>query len=273
MRTGPLASAWRKFDRGEEHREALEAEVTGLAQPTGDRIPVDVDLQWNGHTVFKGKFMDKGIALVRLTEDVPQLGASFPLILGDAIQNYRAALDHLTWALVKRFNHRLSTRAARDVQFPMHNTARLFDQEKARRTPGVPDRPHRAIMKRYQPYRRGHRAQGMRWIRTLSITDKHRVVPVAFLAPDDINCTYTVGPGLWLTGSEILIDRPIPLNAKTPISRLDLLARPEARQRAVYVEGTLSLRPVIRGRADALGAVNLISTVVKEVLTAFDPLV
>jgi hypothetical protein len=272
MRTGPLASAWRKFDRGECHREALESELTSLADPARNRLFVHVDAQWEGKTIVRGQLWDRGVGIARFSDDVPRLSDDFPLILGDAVQSYRACLDHLVWALVKRFRVRLTPTQARRVQFPMHNSAREFEKMKADRTPGIPESPYRTLLKRYQPYRRGYRAQAIRWLRMLSETDEHRVVPVTVLSPDVINCTYTVGPGVWLRDTKLLIDRPVPFNPHTPFARLNLVAEPHTRVRAVQVEGNVSVLPVIYGRADALGAVNMIGTVVKEILSAFEEL-
>lgn len=166
---------------------------------------------------------------------MPHLREDFPVILGDAIGNYRAALDHLTWALVKRFKAPLTVKQARAVQFPMHNSAGDFEAQKARRTPGLPDTPHRAIMKGYQPYRRGYGPRGIRWIRSLADVDKHRAVPVTVLAPHGISYTYSVNPGIGIIRVEHLSKGPVPLDPGTPIDKVILVREPNVRECVVEV--------------------------------------
>jgi hypothetical protein len=170
-------SARRKWARAEEYREMLEADFLQFGQSGPG------SLQFDRSTDQVQGSMKLLTFTVRFGSDAPNLSEDFPMILGDAVHNYRGALDHLTWELVRRFSTRLSPSDARKVQFPMHNNAKDFDNWKERRTPGVPDKPHRALLKRYQPYRSGDGPKAVRWLRRLSDHDKHRDLIPTVVAP------------------------------------------------------------------------------------------
>jgi len=117
---------------------------------------------------------------------VIEVREDWPLILGDAIQNFRAALDYLMYQFAIVYLGRVPTVAeAKNIQFP--------EIRKLKQIPG-----HRFLqyirpvdldqMKLFQPYRRRHRRKKLEfhplpWLIRMSNIDKHRRLHVIVVAP------------------------------------------------------------------------------------------
>ena len=88
----PLYSARQKIERAAEHLELLRAE--GDAFLRGDNLSIrsENNLNERGPRIWCRYFVDK-------FTDPP---AHWPLLAGDVVQNFAAALDHAAWALVVR---------------------------------------------------------------------------------------------------------------------------------------------------------------------------
>jgi hypothetical protein len=108
-----------------------------------------------------------------------------PLILGDALQDYRAALDHLAWQLVTRKG---MPNRPQDVYFPINDDGTKFDADFDRKMPAVSDAV-KSIVREHQPYRNGTQAhEHPLWtLHDWNRTDKHRTIPVVLLSPSKIN--------------------------------------------------------------------------------------
>jgi hypothetical protein len=120
---------------------------------------------------------------VRIERPLP---VEWSLIVGDFVQNLRAALDHLAWQLVRANGHS----PGRGTAFP------IFDSKPSRKS-RHPDRQRwnanvagmhpRAIwlIEAVQPYNGpdGARAHTLAALRRLSNEDKHRVLLPRFVAP------------------------------------------------------------------------------------------
>jgi hypothetical protein len=114
----------------------------------------------------------------------PDLPESFPARFGDAVQNYRAALDHLAWQLVKHGSTPKPKNPAA-VQFPIYTRESDFRAKLATRLPGVskaPGGPCDFIHFAHE-YRRG-KAQNalLLLLAKLSNDDKHRTLHTAVAA-------------------------------------------------------------------------------------------
>jgi hypothetical protein len=165
MRWQPLESSWAKFHRAGTHLDALEHEFRRAIGEPHETFAVEREIK-DRHVV------------IRITH-IPQFRDA-GMLLGDAVGNYRAALDHLVWDLVQLGSKpKLGREEATKVQFPMARSFASFAAQRQQRAPGVGDEQW-AIIREYQPYKRGHRGHAMLWLRRLSDTDKHRyVVPAA----------------------------------------------------------------------------------------------
>lgn len=114
----------------------------------------------------------------------------FAAVIGDCVQNFRSALDHLTFALAEKHSGSLSKEDARACQFPVvgdetkkgqtgAGPAMFRDQAIARDIKGLSPAAQ-TIIEGLQPYQLGanFRAHPL-WVLTeLSNTDKHRFIHV-----------------------------------------------------------------------------------------------
>ena len=99
------------------------------------------------------------------------------LALGDSVACFRAALDHIAWALVTAAG---DPKNPRSVYFPVALTREKFLEEVPRKLPGV-DPVARFIVERFQPYTHGEGAptHPFRMLDDWAQEDKHRQLPVA----------------------------------------------------------------------------------------------
>ena len=252
MNLDPLASSWAKFHRAGTHLDALNAEMA--------RISDDPEA-----FVFERQFNGQEAALV--VTRVPDLREA-GLILGDAVNCYRAALDHLVWDLVKMGTHpTLTDQQAKQVQFPFAQSTTDFANptHRTRRAPGIDDTEWR-IIRSYQPYRRDDRGRAMRRLRDLSDTDKHRYIYPAFFAPVDfrgnVRFTNCAASGIWMRRPQ----RPLDVGVK--LARVRIVdAAPD---RDVQFESQFTLQPSL-GRGVPLGpALSAIRAAVLGVLSAIE---
>jgi hypothetical protein len=155
----------------------------------------------------------------KLAAPSPGLG----LIVGDYVQNLRAALDHLAFEMVRR-GSKWSRAVERVVQFPIYSIGNsrkprnkgplTFANQVGKKVPGIPT-DQRALIDRYQPYHRGkwHLAT----LAELSNQDKHRVItPVALFATNLQRRHLGVTKGTILDWN-ILLPEGRPVNQRTPL--------------------------------------------------------
>jgi len=136
------------------------------AKPAGSRDP----RPWFVYTLSLG-------------EGVPVLDASIGLLLGEVIQNFRSALDHLAWAMVPPSTRNgLSAAARRRIYFPVARNRQNFWGSI---NTWLPDTSfeQRALIECYQPYRRTPKGRLIRRLRNLSDIDKHRIIIPAVALP------------------------------------------------------------------------------------------
>jgi hypothetical protein len=108
----------------------------------------------------------------------PDLPDSFAARFGDAIQNYRSALDHVAWQLVKHGKTPNPPDPHR-VQFPIYPSQPKFKRELATRLPGVDRRPGGPceFIEHCHGYKRGQaRNATLTQLARLSNDDKHRTL-------------------------------------------------------------------------------------------------
>lgn len=246
----PLASSWAKFHRAGTHLDCLNAKMRQIAD---DPEAVTVERQFKGQEAF---------LVVTRVPDLREAG----LIMGDAVNCYRAALDHLVWDLVKMGTHAaLTPEQAKQVQFPFAPSPTDFLNQRSRRAPGIADAEWRLI-RGYQPYRSDNRGRTMRRLRDLSDTDKHRYIYPAFIAPVDfrgnvrlINCAANA---IWMRRPRRALDVGVKL---VRVRLTDVTP-----ERDVQIESRLTLQPSLSG-AVALGpALGAIRETVLDVLTRFE---
>jgi len=231
--------------------------------PKTHPVPIKADIEITG---------DAAVAMVH-PASVPLVRDDCGLTLGDVVQNFRASLDHLAWDLVwDQVKAAGAPRPKRpqDIYFPMAKNFKTWTTGVNAKLPGVPD-DQRAVIRRYQPYRRGRGPRAMRWLRDLSDRDKHRVtVPVArSMLPQP----YAGVESNWrVSFLQFLVKRPVVnLTIKTPLLRIDLVRPPGVTGDChVNVQGEFPVQPALRrGRPVMVVMVDIRDTVL-EILTTFD---
>jgi hypothetical protein len=172
--TPAFNDAWLKWGWATAYGEVLKAE----AQEAFDEI------KGNGQVTATARYYPKRHCFIIAAEKVPSLPARLSLILGDVVQGYRSALDHVAWELVHRGSARkLSPKAENLVGFPIAYDGPWFNKKLATMLPGV-GRAEIAKVRRYQPYLRGHRNRHpLTVLQKLSNDDKHRNIQPVLVVP------------------------------------------------------------------------------------------
>ena len=159
----PLASATLKLKRANLHAGTLKRETRRF-------------LNAHEKPTFRGQFeanFTRYVVYVRT--GYPDPPDSFAVIFGDAIHNYRSALDHLAWQLVKHGNQPRPARP-QDVQFPIYDLKRTFEKNVGRRLPGANGDAIEFIKSRNAHPRWNSRHNVLRHLARWTNDDKHRNV-------------------------------------------------------------------------------------------------
>jgi hypothetical protein len=164
-------SHWAKWDRGKEHFESLERELVAFLQPDCYEITYEVEVETERESFLQGVARRR----VNFKRDLPlfRLG----VLVGDVIQNLRASLDHVIYAIsysrdADAFRHDRST------EFPICDSADTFNRTSHRHEiRGLPEEAQR-IVERHQPYHNptGLTADPLWALREMSNVDKHRTI-------------------------------------------------------------------------------------------------
>jgi hypothetical protein len=161
-------SWWLKVDRAEQHHHVIEAELKTFTQTDPLTLRSKHNLEGTEQTL-------RFIYSVEALKTPPE---SWAFVFGDAVQNLRAALDHVVWALVvKRKGAKFADRHARKINFPIADDLARFPRarlaEIGLRAPAI------TIIQNAQPYIRQQnapRADALWLLQALSNVDKHRLL-------------------------------------------------------------------------------------------------
>jgi hypothetical protein len=183
-------SAWFKWLGAIVHTQTLQADIDARR---GDR---NADPVRAFHTEYHPK--RHGFAVI--VDDVAPMSLSWCLLLGDIASNYRAAVEHLAWALVSRGRTppgtgKLTRKQENAVSFPIYQKRSEFNGALPGKLPGV-RRADRAKVRRRQPYHYGARTRArhaLALLASINNADKHRTVQPLWAFPTrvDIEVTHT----------------------------------------------------------------------------------
>ena len=268
-------SAWRKLERGDEHLKTLEGYIDAANEAASENpgtLKPDMKEQpgpliWSRGTTWRRY----KCTVIFMADFATTLDDSYNLVLGDAIHNYRQALDHLVWRLVNLHRSRNFDRSK--VQWPDHRSAESFEDWQDTRTPGVPDKPQRAILKRYQPYRRGHNPYIVGWLNFLARRDKHREVTPTVVTNLGGTLRYDFTKGV-----EVQDQRDIPfekLEPNTPIAEIDIAAPADMAKFDVKVHAEIQSATHVRrySREEPVHALlEAFSALIRDLLDEFEAL-
>lgn len=159
----PLDDARAKLDRAKFHAEALRADIRDAGQGEPYKIPVREEFD-----------QDTGTLYVRVDRNTARPEV-WGLLIGDALHNYRSALDHGWWQLACHHLERVPTEEeAKQIQFPILRPGGTWDPGNHRRWVG---KPATTFAGQLQPDKRGYAADvihPLAALRRFSNVDKHR---------------------------------------------------------------------------------------------------
>ena len=192
---GPMSefdTAWRKW-----HWAGIHAQQLRECFPGGSTAHPFMD------ATLTSEYHPKRHCIILRVVTAEPFPAEWSLRLGDVVGNYRAALDHLAWAVVMRGSEaeRLSVAAERKVYFPIALDAPDFSRRAKSNLPGV-RRVDLAIIRRYQPYQRGARNLERHVLTVLndcSNVDKHRALQATPALPAASEVTFTSTEDCYIT--------------------------------------------------------------------------
>lgn len=170
---GALDGSWAKLERAKRHVDDLRGEI----RKAGDDKPYIIDLRSEYHPDTR--------SVVFYAERLPKIPDDCGLIIGDAIHNFRCALDHLWWQLaIKHLGREPTDKEAGAIQFPIFST----DKWEGHRYLSHINPTDAALVKPFQPYRPRYDLEGVNPLEVLadlSNTDKHRTIPVVVIRPHE----------------------------------------------------------------------------------------
>jgi hypothetical protein len=266
--SGPsLDGVWAKYERGVSHLHAFDKELDGVLG-AGKRQEIPLDGQVERESALTLTLYWKLGTLPKIEE------SDCSVIAGDALLNFRSALDQLAWIMVKRKGRfsSLNKRAKEGIQFPLARSAKTFKRAMDRNLPGIGlDTDLGMLVRRHQPYRRGLRSQAMRALRDLTNRDKHRLLISANWHPNEVDFK------LHHAGWSLLEMKPLfggnkrPLKSGAPIMRATV-TRVSMNAANVDLKGTGTLLPGVSGGWNAVLVLAAVRQTTKKLIEEATPL-
>ena len=219
-------SAQRKFARGVKQVKRLCREADAFENRNAYVFRAEVESRSAHHIKYRCFAVER---------EAPS--CDWPLLAGEAIQNLRAALDHVVWAAVRR----PSTRTA----FPIFTDPCEFQVLGSKMLHGVPV-PMRTVIERAQPYRRYPAAPAkamLEQLRVLSNLDKHRTL--ATVASSVVREGVGTSEGVSISWQEYGTNQPLG-SGETHVSTFTAASESEIKE--VDVEPLFSYEVRIEGR-------------------------
>jgi hypothetical protein len=180
---GELDEARAKLGRAREHAGRLADE--GLALHGSD-LPQPIT--WT--TTFNADENCFDVSIASVCEPPRRLS----LILGDALQNFRSALDHVAWRLAAHGRRRATARSR--VRFPIVNSAAAFRRAEVQDAISEIGPTQIEMIERLQPYRQiftDDVLHPLAALRTMSNQDRYRL-PHLVLVPADLEISISAVP-------------------------------------------------------------------------------
>jgi hypothetical protein len=179
-------SAWFKWVGAIVHAQTLQADVDARRRD-GDADPV---------RAFRTEYHSKRHGFAVIVDEVAPMSLRWCLLVGDIANNYRAAVDHLAWALVSRGRTPPGTGKLRQenlVAFPICEKRSEFRGALRKKLPGV-RRADQAKVRRRQPYQYGARTRNrhaLALLASINNADKHRTIQPLWSFPTRVDIKVT----------------------------------------------------------------------------------
>ncbi len=178
-------SAWFKWAQAIVHANALQAEIKASAK-RGYSEPL---------FAARAQYEPKRHGFAVIVERVAPVPMRWRLLLGDIANDYRAALDHLAWALVCRGRTppgKLTEAQENAIVFPIFEDRLKYNRSLPKKLPGV-RRADSAKVRRNQPYHhtRNRSRHTLVLLASINNGDKHRTVHPLPGVPTRVNIEVT----------------------------------------------------------------------------------
>ena len=184
LRVAALDGAKQKVGRAQEHMTLLEGEITRFFKDNPDALRIDFRQEDDP------QLLPMYVAHIADASESP-----IGLVLGDVINNFRSALDHIAWQLVAHGRKQRHLETAPDtIKFPIvtgpskkgKSASEYFRDGLGGWLPGV-STVHKTIIRSHQPYRRRPfpLRHALALLQTLSNTDKHRRLHTVLWLPTE----------------------------------------------------------------------------------------
>jgi hypothetical protein len=161
----PRSSAL-KLARAHAHVDDLRAKI---ARANGGKHPA---------IEFVREYEPDDHAIVFKAKSLPQIPEDAGVLVGDAIHNYRCALDHLWWQLaLDHLGREPSEKEARSIQFP------IIDPSANWATSRFLEHVERKAADHAKTFQLDHGRDELHILNYLSNRDKHRLIQPTFYVP------------------------------------------------------------------------------------------
>jgi hypothetical protein len=245
-----IPASWRlKLERAREHVKSFDAELAAFVQR--ERHGVNFTFEPDPEPTYH---------IGRVTT-VPAIPIEFGLLIGDAIHNYRSALDHLMWALCWKC---LGTEPWQRTQFPIATTEAAWQSWSKAWSQLSPELV--AQVDWFQPYYRPNPDNMiLSWLARLDNEDKHRTIRPTLFATKDI--ALFPEPGFPVAGeAQLTLGGPLKVGAQ--IARVRVLG--PAKQK-VEMYGQVSAEVAFDNGIPIEEFFDWVDQAVREVIELFEP--
>jgi hypothetical protein len=204
---GPLEGFISKLNRADHHLRDVRVAVSEFVE--SDFYETTTELDRRGR-------------LVGRAHNVKRPKPHLSVLIGDAVHNFRSALDHLAFQLAAAYTDPLPATFARTSAFPIFDSGPRFRGKRdgpgaARKMRGM-SRSARACLERLQPYHRKNPHLRLLWmLEELSNVDKHRLLPLTGAVP--MGMSFHVG-GTSMIRLEGIEAFPGPIEEGKPLTRV-----------------------------------------------------
>jgi hypothetical protein len=198
----PLDGCYLKLERSQQHLQELHESVKRFFDADG-----------GFRFTFKGAPNAQRTKYVFTVDQVPDLPTlEWGIIVGDAVNNLRSALDQLVYAV--------AADPTDACAFPIYRTERDWTIKSPGLLWSVPEQIQ-AFIKSAQPYHLGDRAEThpFAMLQALDNLNKHRTIPTTALVPASARCEVTSTVGVASRG-EVTIKPRAPLEYGTKFAQL-----------------------------------------------------
>lgn len=258
----PLDGPFLKFRRADEHLQVVNDLMQGFLNRKPYRIIDKI--------VKNGDTRERVLRLEQL-EDIPP---KLPLLIGDACNNLRSALDHLLWQLWLLKDPSFNGR----VFFPICDTEDSFKAQRIRDYIKGLSCAQRTSIESLQPYKTGNGA--LSFLRDVNNSDKHRLIQVISLIGNVKKIRVTADTTNALLEVPLPHQIPIKRISNTKVENGAILARIPlnsfSRGTSVRVQSYASINFAFQGCKTAHGQIiyDSINAILSEVFRAiilFEP--